>query len=202
MKQKTDQPKIRYMGQYSEGSSLYRVIVEHLDSDQKLLGTYEIWLTKDFIDLKYPNIKIDLDTKLWESAVAGFEELIKYNENNSKKYSGVFYDKNKFPKYGNYREFPGVLGGIDPTVRTNVSMPESQYRWIRLQAAKENRSISEIVNQIIKNHREITCPKCKGNNTKKTGLSYGLGTGKNIPKNNIKQYECLDCKNLFNFPSN
>jgi len=189
------------MGQYSAGSNLYRVIVYHYNAGEALIGMYEVWATKEAIENNYPNKNLKFDDKLRSIAIDGFEELIKYNEEESKTHSAIFYDKNKSPKYGNYREFPGILTDIDPTTRTNISMPESQYQWIRLQAAKDNCSTSEVVNQIISNHREIKCPKCKGNNVKKTGLAYGIGMGENIPKSNMKQYECLDCKNLFNYPS-
>jgi len=200
MSKKKGGPEIKYLGQYAAGSNLHRVIVYHYDEGQRLLGMYEVWATKEAIESKYPYEKLKFEEKLRSFAIDGFEDIIKQNEENSTKHTAVFFDKGKNPKYGNYREFPGVLGNIDPTVRTNVSMPESLYRWVRVQAAKKGTSISEVVSQALVNHKEIVCPKCGSDNVTRTGLAHGVGTGSAIPRAISKQYQCLDCNKFFNYP--
>lgn len=200
MTDKKNGPKIKYSGQYAVGSNLFRVIIYHYDEGERLLGMYEVWATKGFIESKFPSGDLKFNERLRAVAIDGFEELIKYNEENSTRYSAVFYDTNKSPKYGNYREFPGAISNIDPTVRTNVSMPESLYGWVRIQAAKERSSVSEVINQALADRKEIICPNCGSDNVYKTGLSHSVGVGPKISKHKSYQYECLDCKKLFNYP--
>ncbi len=200
MAAKKGKAEIKYLGQYAIGSNLFRVIVYHYDEGHRLLGTYEIWATKEVIKDKHPGSSLKFNEKLRSFAIDGFEELIKYNDEKSTKHTAIFFNKNKPPKYGNYREFPGVISDIDPTVRTNVSMPESLYQWVRLQAAKERSSVSEVTSQALSDRREIACPSCGGNNVGKTGLSHGVGAGPKPPKCASKQYECLDCKEFFSYP--
>lgn len=200
MARKKHKPEIEYSGQHSPGSKLSRVIINHYDEGERLLGMYEVWATKEAVANKFSDARIKFDEKLRSCAIDGFEDILKHNEENSTNHTAVFIDKNKPPKYGDYRKFPAMLSKIDPTIRTNVSMPESLYRWVRIQAAKENSSVSGVINQALTSHKEMACPKCGGNNVKKTELSHGVGSGKVPPKAISKQYQCLDCKNFLNYP--
>ncbi len=192
--------EIKYLGQYSSGSRLFRVIVHHYDEGGSLLGMYEVWATKEAVIDKHSGVGMKFEDKLRSCAIDGFEDILKKNEENSTNHTAVFLNKNKPPKYGDYRKFPGVIKSIDPTIRTNVSMPESLYGWVRIQAAKEGSSVSEVISQSLISHKEIICPACGCDNVKKTGLSHGVGSGVVPPKAISKQYQCLDCQDFFNYP--
>ncbi len=193
--------KIEYSGEYSTGSNIQRTIIYHYDEGEKLLGMYEVWATKDHINKKYPSKDLNFNEKIRSNAIDAFEGILKHNEEDNKKDTAVFLDVGKAPKYGNYREFPGVIADIEPTIRTNVSMPENMYAWLRVQAAKENSNISEVIKQAVRDYQTILCPKCASNHVVRTGFAHGVGSGPTPPPAIHKQYECLDCKNLFHYPS-
>lgn len=194
-------PKIEYSGEYSTGSNIIRTIIYHYDEGERLLGMYEVWATKEFINKKFPSKNLSFNDKVRSNAIDAFEDTLKHNEEEKKNDSAVFLDINKAPRYGNYREFPGVIADIEPTIRTNVSMPEAMYAWLRVQAAKENSNISEVIKKVIRDYQTILCPKCGSNHVVSTGFAHGVGTGPTPLKATFKQYECLDCKNLFHYPS-
>lgn len=196
------QIKIEYSGEYTTGSNLIRTIVYHYDKGERLLGMYEVWATKDLINKNFPSKDLDFDEKTRSNAIEAFEDMLKHNEKNNKNDTAVFLDVDKPPKYGNYREFPGSIADIESTVRTNVSMPENMYAWLRVQAAKENSNISEVIKQAVREYQTIVCPKCGSNHVVRTGFAHGVGaTGLKLPPTIHKQYQCLDCKSLFHFPS-
>jgi len=48
--------------------------------------------------------------------------------------------------------------------------------------------------------KDLKCPKCGSKKIVETGLSHGVGTVPTIPKPISKQYQCSECKHLFNYP--
>lgn len=193
--------KIEYSGEYSTGSNLIRTIIYHYDEGEKLLGMYEVWATKEAINTNFPSKDLDFNEKVRSNAIEAFENILKHNEENNKNDTAVFMDVSKPPKYGNYKEFPGAIADIEPTVRTNVSMPGSMYAWLRVQSAKQNSNISEAIKQTVSDYQTIKCPKCGSNHVERTGFAHGVGTGLALPPAIHKQYRCLDCNNLFHYPS-
>ncbi len=46
----------------------------------------------------------------------------------------------------------------------------------------------------------VKCPKCGSKNVGKTGFSHGVGSGPVLSASISKQYQCSDCKEIFNNP--
>jgi hypothetical protein len=195
-------PKIEHAGQYKTGSKLHRIIVSHKDAGKRLLGRYEIWGAWDTIVREYSKFDMNDNEMERKFAIDEFEALVEKNAEENTNYTGVFVPFHGDKVYGIDREFPGKIAekDKDPTVRTNISLTENQYQWARLQAAKENTNVSEVIREALVNLENIECPHCKSSHARKTGFAHGIGTGPKLPDPISKQYECLDCKKLFNYP--
>lgn len=145
---------IEYSGAYKVGSKLKRVIISHFDEGKRLLGRYEVWMDWDAVLERYGTVGWTDEDLERTFAIAEFEELLKINDEKDKKYTGVYVPYQGEKYYGDSKEFPGVIDNIDPNVRTNISVPKTVFEWLRLESAKENSSISEVVIKALQKYKE------------------------------------------------
>ena len=143
---------IEYAEPYRTGGELFRIIIHQYDESKKLMGTYEIWATQEAIEDELEIAGSPSRKQLSEYGARIFEKWMDETDNQPEQ-NGLFAIKKDDIRYGDYNTFPGSVWKPEPMVRTNISLPQSLYKWLRVKSAKSNKSISELIRQSIVNYK-------------------------------------------------
>lgn len=146
--------RVDHAAPYRTGGELYRVILSHTDDSGKLIRTYEVWATLEVIEDKLrlsipPTQKdlVDFAEKIYLQRVAESKDNMPPNE-------GAFVTNESGLRYGDYRTFPGSMSDSDPLIQTNISLPTSLHKWLRMEAATDGKSISEVIRIALDQYRK------------------------------------------------
>lgn len=146
-------PIFKYAAPYRTGGELFRVIIHQYDESNKLLWVYEVWASLEAIEdhlrlQKYPN-KADLQKFAWEI----YSQRLKDTNYRIPDSEGAFVTNESGIRYSDYRTFPGSMMDPDPLVQTNISIPSSLHKWLKVRAASGSKSISEVIRIALDEYR-------------------------------------------------
>lgn len=146
--------RIDHAAPFRTGGELYRVILSHIDDSGKLIRTYEVWASLEAIE-----DKLRLSTPPTQQNLVDFAEKIYLHrldelKNNILVNEGAFITNGSGTRYGDYRTFPGSMSDNDPLIQTNISLPTSLHKWLRIEAATDGESISEIIRMALDQYRK------------------------------------------------
>lgn len=147
-------PTLEYAAPYRTGGELYRVIIHQYDESNKLMWMYEIWGSLEAIEDRLGLNKAPTQSDLYRFGVEIYEERLKDKDYKIPEWEGAFVTNKSGVRYGDYRTFPGSMMDPDPLVQTNISIPSSLHAWLKLEAAKNKRSISEVIRLALDKYRE------------------------------------------------
>lgn len=146
--------RVDHAAPYRTGGELYRVILSHTNDSGELIRTYEVWATLEAIE-----DKLHLNTPPTQKDLVDFAEKIYLGRLDELKGSispneGAFVTDESGVRYGDYRTFPGSMSDSDPLIQTNISLPTSLHKWLRIEAATNGKSISEIIRGALDQYRK------------------------------------------------
>jgi hypothetical protein len=146
--------RIDHVAPFRTGGELYRVVLSDLDDTGALIRTYEVWATNeaiaDTLRITTPVTQkdaVDFAEKIYLMRKTELIGKIPQNE-------GAFVTNESGIRYDDYYTFPGSMTDPDPFVQTNISLPTSLHKWLKIMAAEDRKSISEIIRLALDDYRK------------------------------------------------
>lgn len=146
--------KLDYSAPYRTGGDLYRVIISHSNEAGQLYRRYEIWASREAIEDRLHLSSSFTDDDLFRFVVGIYEDRVRETNDDIKEWEGAFVTNESGVRYGDYRTFPGSMSDSDPLIQTNISLPTSLHKWLRIEAATDGKSISEVIRIALDQYRQ------------------------------------------------
>lgn len=146
--------KLDYGAPYRTGGDLYRIIISHSNEAGQVYRRYEVWASQEAIEDKLRLSSTPTNDDLFTFTVGIYEDRLRETNEEIPESEGAFVTNESGVRYGDYRTFPGSMSDSDPLIQTNISLPTSLHKWLRIEAATEGKSISEIIRSALDQYRK------------------------------------------------
>ena len=146
--------QIKSAGLYRTGGELYLITFPICDNAKNILKNYKIWATQEVIEDYLGVIRSPTKKELHQFGLDSMNKWIK-KEGFPPKGNDCVLITSKGAVYGDYKKISKALANIDQMARTNISLPKSLHQWLRVEAARKGKSISEIIRRALVKYKKL-----------------------------------------------